>query len=90
MLQLLVGYQTGLLYYHAPAREDDEVGYTTNIEARSQLSVFFRIDFQHYRLARHVDSGAGDFRSSSATGRAPLCPEVHEHGNRYIVNDLIE
>ena len=41
-------------------------------------------------LARHVGSGAGDFRSSHAARTAPFRPEVHQHGDRDMVNDFIE
>ena len=82
--------QAGLLHHQAATKEDGEVGYAANLEARSKLRIFFRIDFQHYSLARHVSSGSCDFRSSSATRRTPLRPKVHEYRNGCILNDFIE
>jgi hypothetical protein len=85
-----VAYQTGLLRYDATIREDDKIGNATNIEAPSNLGIFFRVDFQHDSLAGHVSGGSLHFRSSGAARPAPICPEVYEYGHRGILNDFIE
>src|SRR6266850_4068525 len=90
LLHLFMADQAGLLHHRAATKEDGEVGYATNMEARSKLRIFFRIDFQHDSLARHVSSGSCDFRSSSATRRTPRRPEVHEFRNGCILNNFIE
>src|SRR6266404_1949364 len=50
--------QAGLLRYDAATTQDDEIGYAADIEARSELRIFIRIDFQHHSLARHAGSRA--------------------------------
>ena len=72
LLHRVVVYATGLLPYHTSAREDDEVGNGTDIEAGGELRVFFRVDLQHNRLARHVGSSARDLWRRSATLQS--CP----------------
>ena len=90
LLQLVMLYQARLLPYDAAAQEDHKIGYTPNIKPRGNSTMFFRVDFQHDGFAGQVGSGAGDFRSSHATRTAPIRPEVHEHGDRDMVNDFIE
>jgi hypothetical protein len=90
LLDLIVVYQAGLLQEHVPPGKNDEIRYATHIETCSDLWIFVRIDFEHHSLARHIGRGAGDFRSSHATGAAPFRPEVDEYGNRRILNHFVE
>ena len=47
LLHLVVTYYARLLRHDMAAREHDEVGYGTNIEAGSNLRVLFCVHFQH-------------------------------------------
>jgi hypothetical protein len=70
--------------------QDHEVRYALNVKAGRKLRMSFRINLQHNSLSGHVRRGAGDFRGGGATRSAPFRPEVDEHGNRNVLNDLIE
>jgi hypothetical protein len=85
-----MAYQPGLLPCDPAARQDDEVRYGLNVETRSKVRIFFRIYLQYNGLSRHISSGAGNFRSSRPARPAPLCPEIHKHRNRDILDDFIE
>ena len=45
MFQLGVVYQTRLLLYHVPTREDHKIRDTLNMESRRKLSILLRVDF---------------------------------------------
>src|SRR6267143_7048844 len=60
------------------------------METPRKLRVSFCIHFKHYSLACHFRSSSCDFRSSHATRLAPFRPEVHEYGNRGVLNHFIK
>lgn len=84
-----MAYQPGVLACYSTASKDDEVGYAPNVETRSEARVFVRVDLQYDGMARHLGSGARNFRSSRTTRSAPRRPEIYEHGNLHIFDDLI-
>jgi hypothetical protein len=87
---LVVAYCAGLLHYGAAADEDYEIGDAANVVALGELRIFFGVDFYHYRSTSHVGSGARNFESRDAAWAAPIGPEIHENGNRRVLNNFIE
>jgi hypothetical protein len=85
-----VAYQSGLLLYPAPTIEDHEIWNAQNIETGGELRVFFGIDLQDDGPARHFRGSLRDFGSGHAARPAPVRPEIHEDGNRGILDDFIE
>src|ERR1700693_2610628 len=90
LLHLGVIHQASLLHRDAATVEHRKVWYAADIVAGSELRIFFRINFQHDSLPRHVRRSTRNFRSRRTTGPAPLGPEIHENRNRGIFDGFLE
>src|SRR5258707_5653364 len=58
--------------------------------ATRQLRVFFRINFDYDGPTPHLSRGSGDLRCGNSTWAAPCCPEIYQHRDARILNNLIE
>jgi hypothetical protein len=79
-----------LLFDEFAGGKDSEVGDTSYGVPCGELLVFIGVDLENYGVAGHFPCGARDLRCSSATGAAPICPEVDEDRNARALDDFVE
>src|ERR1700761_7668826 len=82
--------EAGLLLDEAAVRKDCEVGDASDVITGGELWVGFGIHFEDDAFAGDLAGGAFDMRRGHAAGTAPRGPEVDEHGNACVIDDVIE
>ena len=73
-----------------PPLEDEEIGNAADVVAGGKILVLIRVDFEHDGLPGEVGCGACDFGRGHATWTAPFGPEIDEHGNAGVLENLVE
>ena len=79
-----------LLLYQATFGKDGKVRNSPHLVAGRQLRIALRVNLQHNSSSRHFRGGPLNFGSRYATRAAPGGPEVDQHRNASLANDLIE
>jgi len=87
---LVVANEACLLVYEFSPVEHDEVGDAAHVVTGSKLRVFVRVNFEDDGLSGEVSGGARDFGRGYAAGATPVGPEIDEHGNAGILQDVVE
>ena len=87
---LVVAYEAGLLVHELSIVQDEEIGDAANVVAGGQIMVLIGIHFEHDSLPGKVGGGTGDFGGGHAAGSAPISPEIDEHGDAGVLQDLVE
>ncbi len=87
---LIVAYEACLLVDKLSSAKHEEIGDAADIVAGGELWMFVGVDFENDGLAGEVGGGAGDFRRSHAAGAAPVGPEIDEHGDACVLEDVVE
>ena len=88
--QYLTVHGARLLSHDIPSREHDEIRDTLHVVTACQSRLSFGIDLQDHDLARELLRRTLHLRGNHATGAAPRCPKIHEHGNGCVSGDVIE
>ena len=83
-------YYARLLLYQAASRKDGKVRNSPHLVAVRQLRIALRVHLQHNGSSPHFRSGPLNFGGRYATRAAPGGPEVDQHRNASLANDLIE
>jgi hypothetical protein len=58
--------------------------------APRQLRVLLSINFDYDGAAPHVGRSPGDLRRGNSAWAAPCCPEIYQHWDARILDNLIE
>ena len=79
-----------LLHYQAASGKYGKVRNSPHLVASRQLRIALRVNLQHNGSSRHFRSRPLNFGGRYATRAAPGGPEVDQHRNTSLANDLIE
>src|SRR5689334_1285644 len=82
--------ETRLLHHDAPVLQHDEVRDALHAVARRERGRALRVDLQDDRLAGHLLRDPRDLGRGAPAGRAPCGPEVDEHRDGRLADDLVE
>jgi hypothetical protein len=82
--------EAGLLLDEAAVREDGEVGDAAHVVAGGELRVGFGVDLEDEAAAGDFACGVLDVRGGHAAGTTPGGPEVDEHGDAGVGDDVVE
>jgi hypothetical protein len=83
-------HQTCLLEMKATAVEYGEVWDSLNVVPRCKFREPFRVDLQHDGAARELSRDLCDMRRRHPAGAAPGRPEINQHGDFAVANNLVE
>ena len=83
-------HKTRLLELKATARKYGEVRNPTDFVGSGKFREPFRVDLQHDRAASEISRDLCDMRRRHPAGAAPGRPEINEHRNFAVANNLIE
>jgi hypothetical protein len=79
-----------LLEVKATASEYGEVRNSLDVVSRGKFREPFRVDLKHNGSAREVSRDLCNMRRRHPARAAPGSPEINEHGNFAVANNLVE
>jgi hypothetical protein len=86
----LVANDSGLLVDQLAAMEDNEIGDAADVVAGSELRILFGVDFEDEGTTGCAGGGLSYLGLSDSARTAPVGPEIDEHRNGRLGEDLIE